>query len=398
MQEVILIHYDEIAIKRGNRKRFERRLVEHIRGKALRRNIHKNLIIKRIFGRMIIELEETLTEEKKAAYTTLLTETFGIAHISFAKQVEQDITLIKKEGLALVEESNTSWSTFRVKARRLNKDFPLTSQEIEIEVGGKVAELYKKKVNLDNPEYTLWIDIVDKRTFIYDKKIQGLRGLPYGVNGKVLLLLSGGIDSPVASYYMQKRGLEVHYIHFHSYPYTSDASIQKVRTLVTILNKFSGKSTLYLCPFSNIQKKILYSVPEEYRIIFYRRMMFRIAEKIAKDIGATALVTGEALAQVASQTIENMTTIDDAINMFVLRPLVGFDKHEIIEKAKMIDTMETSVLPDEDCCTIFMPKSPLTRSNKKKTHALERELPFEEWIEETMKDITHEKITSQISI
>ncbi|MBT4121230.1 MAG: tRNA 4-thiouridine(8) synthase ThiI [Candidatus Magasanikbacteria bacterium] len=352
---VIIVHYDEIAIKGKNRPKFEGQLVDNIREKIKIAKLKGE--VQKKYGRLDIVIPEL---DQKEDWIRLLQTTFGIANFSFAVLVEQDLEVIKNQ--CLEEISKQEFETFRITTQRSNKNFPIGSMEVSKEVGAYVFENLKKKVDLFNPDTTCFISIVDNFALIYSEKIQGPGGLPVGINGKAVVLLSGGIDSPVAAWYAMKRGLRISFVHFHSAPYTSQSSIDKVEELAEILRTYSPNAKLTSIAFGDIQKKLKLQIPEKYLIIFYRRYMLRLAEKQARESGAKVLITGEALGQVASQTLENMIVVEQAIEMMILRPLIGFDKKEIIVKAKEIGTFETSILPHDDCCTLFMPKSPETRA------------------------------------
>ncbi len=391
MNNIIIIHYDEIAIKGKNRPNFERQLVDNIREKI---NIAKlEGEVQKKYGRLDIVIPDI---KQKEDWTKLLQTTFGIANFSFASLVEQNLEAIQEQ--CLEEISKQDFETFRITSQRSNKNFTSSSMEISKEVGAYILEKLNKprknessthprgiKVDLFNPDLTCFVNIVDNFALIYSEKIQGPGGLPVGINGKAVILLSGGIDSPVAAWYAMKRGLKVHFIHFHSAPYTSQSSIDKVEELAEILQTYSPNSKLTSIAFGDIQKKLKLQIPEKYLIIFYRRYMMKFAERHAKKIGAKALITGEALGQVASQTLENMIVVDQSVAMIILRPLVGFDKKEIIDKAKEIGTFETSILPHDDCCTLFMPKSPETRAKLADVLKIEEKLDLEELLNFTDK-------------
>ena len=291
--------------------------------------------------------------------------------------------MLKKDCWDLIK--NKKFKTFRITAQRSQKNFPMTSEEINKEVGAYIVEKSKKKVKLTNPDVNCFIEIVDGRAFVYLEKIKGPGGMPVGSNGKALVLLSGGIDSPVAAYYALKRGVKVDFIHFHSMPYTMPASVEKVKDLAKTLEKFQSASKIYLIPLADIQEKTVSKTPEKLRIILYRRMMLRIAEKLARDNKYLALYTGESVGQVASQTLENIKVIEETIKLPILRPLIGFDKEDIIEKAKEIGTYEISILPHEDCCTRFIPKHPETKANLKEVQEAEKKMDIKKMVREAIK-------------
>ncbi|MFH1947541.1 MAG: tRNA uracil 4-sulfurtransferase ThiI [Candidatus Magasanikbacteria bacterium] len=377
---IIIIHYDEIATKGKNRPNFENQLVNNIKEKVKINKLAGE--VQKRYGRIDIEIPNLIEKE---SWIKLLQTTFGIANFSFAIAVEQDLEVIKKhcleelsrimQGSSLIAGEKQNFETFRITTQRSNKNFPKKSIEIGKEVGAYIVEKLNVprkdgssahprgiKVKLENPNITCFVNIVDNLALIYSERIPGPGGLPIGISGKAVVLLSGGIDSPVAAWYAMKRGLKVDFVHFHSAPYTSQSSVDKVEELVGILQTYSPTSKLSSIPFGDIQKKLKLQIPEKYLIIFYRRFMMKLAEHHAKKTGARALITGEALGQVASQTLENMIVVDQAVETLILRPLIGFDKNEIIIKAKEIGTFETSILPHDDCCTLFMPKSPETRA------------------------------------
>ncbi len=381
MNHYIICHYGEIALKGRNRKSFEQALARNIRlsiSKVVRASV------RRISGRIIIGLKKDLSAEQKDTINDKLKNTFGIVHFSPAISCQQDI---KEIGNKVVEElKKKNFSTFRINTQRAEKTFPLSSQQINEQIGAFVLKKLKTvKVNLKNPDITVFIEIVEKYAFIYTEKIPGSGGLPVGVSGKAVSLLSGGIDSPVASYLAMKRGLEIILIHFHAFPYTNKASLEKVKKIAAVLNRFQSRLKLYLIPFAKCQKDIMLKTPAGLRIILYRRMMLRIAEKIAEREKAKAIVTGENLGQVASQTIENMTSISQAVNTFILRPLVGEDKFEIIKKAEKIGTYQLSILPYDDCCSLFLPKRPKTKSKIEEIEKAEKNLDLEKLITEALE-------------
>lgn len=397
----IICHYGEIALKGKNRRFFEERLVENIK-LALSPTCFS--FVKRISGRILIESK---TNKNLILIKEKLSKVFGLTHFSFVEEClpaqtgKQDIKEIQEKSLEILKEKK--FSSFKVDAKRAEKNFPLNSQQINERVGEYILNKRKAqsaklktssqkiKVDLENPDITIFIEIVEKYCFIFTEKIKGQGGLPIGVSGKAVSLLSGGIDSPVASYMAMKRGLELIFVHFHAMPYTNKASIEKVKKLLEILKEFQLNSKLYLVPFSDIQKEIFLKTPAPFRVILYRRMMFRIAEKIALTENCKSIITGENLGQVASQTVENLTAIEKAANLLILRPLVGFDKKEIIELAEKIGTFKISILPHEDCCSRFLPEHPETKANIKKIEEAEKELDIEKLISNSINKIILDK-------
>jgi tRNA uracil 4-sulfurtransferase len=380
----LIIHYDEIGLKGGNRLFFEKKLVETLKAKAARHGLSKN--IRRLYGRYYVEIKP----ENQTTWEQIVSSTFGVSNFSIGLPCKQDIAEISQIAITLLGKE--SGETFRIETKRSDKNFALKSQQINEQVGHAVIMALHKKVKLKNPDMTCYVEIVDGRAFVYTKKISGPGGLPIGSSGKAIVLASGGIDSPVAAWYAAKRGLRPIFLHFHSYPYTTDASIEKVTQLIKILATYTNEYTVYMCPFVDIQKHIVMHAPEAYRIILYRRCMIRIAEKLAWKRKAKALVTGESLGQVASQTIDNMRSISAVTTLPIIRPLIGFDKKEIIEKAKKINTFETAILPHDDCCTVFMPKKPETYSKLEIVEEIEKKLDLDDLVRDAMRAMTKQAI------
>lgn len=372
-----ICHYAEIGLKGKNRKFFEEKLVENIK-QALPEGSFKH--IKRISGRILISLTET---ENTEGIKNSLQNVAGIAYFAFAVSVKQDIELIKQKAIEILKEKN--FKTFRITAKRASKDFALSSQSINEDVGEAVIRNLNKKVKLENPDINLFINIVEKFAFLFTEKHKGLGGLPVGVSSKAISLLSGGIDSPVASFLAMKRGVNVIFCHFHAMPYVSKESVDKVKQLVGILNKYQSKSKIYLVPFGDIQKEIMLHTAPNLRVVLYRRLMFKIAEQVANKEKAKALVTGESIGQVASQTIENISAISQAVEMPILRPLITYDKEDIIKKAKEIGTYDLSILPHDDCCSRFLPEHPETKANIINVKKEEDKIDIEKLIEKAIK-------------
>ncbi|MFH0818571.1 MAG: tRNA uracil 4-sulfurtransferase ThiI [Patescibacteria group bacterium] len=370
----IICHYDEIGTKGQNRINFERQLIDNIHRQLAKNLSSSNFKVKRVYGRIIIEITEFFDTEIEQA-KKILTRVFGLANISLAVCVKQNIEVIIQTALELV--ASEKYENFRVTTCRSDKNFPLTSLEVNIKVGEAIYETLHKAVKLKDSELTCYIELVDKKAYLYTEKIAGAGGLPVGSSGRAVCLLSGGIDSPVSAYYAAKRGLSLSCVHFHSYPHTGKESIYKVKELASIINSYCPDMELYLCPFINAQKKIFAISPDKLRIILYRRFMMRVAEKISALVSAEVLVTGEALGQVASQTVSNMSVVQEAVNLLILRPLIGFDKKEIISKAQAIGTYETSIQPHDDCCVVFMPKHPETKAKMHEIQAIEKDLDID---------------------
>jgi len=355
MNRYIIIHYGEIYLKGGNRKFFEDKLIENIKLALAELG---GVRVKHIAGRIIIPISQEwdldLAKEK-------LLKVFGIENFSFAWNSQQDYKNIEKNLYSLIKDKK--FKTFRISTRRNNKAFALKSNELDKDLGAMVVKKMKKKVDLENFDLNCHLDIVCEFAFIYFDKIKCRGGLPVGVSEPLICLLSGGIDSPVAANMMQKRGAPIIYVNFDSYPSTPKENQEKVKDLVKVLNQYQFESKLYIVPFLDIQKEILKVVPVDYRVIFYRRMMYRIAEKIAQKENVLGLVTGESLGQVASQTVENIRAVDEVVNLPVMRPLIGLNKDEITIIAREIKTYEISALPFDDCCSLFVPKHPVTRAD-----------------------------------
>ncbi len=370
-----ICHYSEIGLKGKNRSFFEEKLVSNIK-KILPSDSYKK--VKRISGRIIIDLKEDKKPKEE------LKKIFGIAYFTFAEEVDSDIEKIKEKAADLVK--NKEVNSFRVTTKRGDKSFPFNSPEISRQVGAEIVKKTGWKVDLEDFDLNCFIEITKQGTFIYFKKIRGYGGLPVGSSGKGTLLLSGGIDSPVAGFKMMKRGLSIDFIHFHAYPLVSDDSIKKAEKLFKKLSLYSPGSKLFIMPFGEVQKKIKIELPERFRIIFYRRMMLKIAQEVANSSNSEALITGESLGQVSSQTLPNMRVTGQATDIPILRPLVGENKEEIIETAKKIGTYSISILPDQDCCTLFNPRRPETKANLKEVLELEKSLEIKDLIKQCLKN------------
>lgn len=376
--EFVLIRYGELALKGKNRNLFEQKLAENIKAQMKGFNIK----IKRTFGRMYLYLNG----EDFNQVSSRLKEVFGISSYSPAIKVDLDVDQIKAACLESIINIKPRPQTFKMSVRRPNKSFPISSQEMNHVLGGHILKHLDGsiKVDLHQPDVEMVVEIREEAAYIMSERFVGAGGLPIGTSGKVMLLLSGGIDSPVAGYLSLKRGLRIEGIHFHSYPFTSERAKQKVIDLCKRLSKYAGSVKLHLVPFTTIQTEIRKHIPDDYSITIMRRIMLRISEKLAENNKALGLVTGDNLGQVASQTLQSMYTINEVTNLPIIRPLVTMDKLEIIEIAQKIDTYDISILPYEDCCTIFQPKAPKTRPTRKKANALEEKLNLEELIQQAI--------------
>lgn len=378
MKDLILIRYGELALKGNNRGGFENRLLQNIRQKLAP---FSGVSVSKSFGRIYVNPGDNPISPMMEA----VSEVFGVVGISPAKRVEAEMQTILKAAVQLVKGQQRMPQTFKVVAKRANKAFPYNSQTINQKVGSEVLkEVAGIRVDVHDPELELRVEVRGKEAYLYGENIPGPGGLPVGTAGRVMLMLSGGIDSPVAGYLALKRGASLEAVHFHSYPFTSERSRQKVEDLTRLLTRFGGKIHLHVIPFTPIQTQIRERCKDSYQITIMRRMMVRIAERMAHIRNAPALVTGESLGQVASQTLESMSVINDVTRIPVLRPLVGMDKQEIMNIAKQIGTYETSILPYEDCCTVFQPKSPVTRPNLDLSRELESRLDMETLLEEAV--------------
>ena len=377
MRRIVLIHYNEIALKGRNRPFFERALLGNIK-RALADCAFKKARI--IFGRIVIwfeaDVDEKLMSEK-------LNKVFGIANFSFGWELSSEFSKISDEVPDILKEQE--FKTFRVTARRAGAEFPMSAQEINEKLGALIVEKLEKKVDLENHDLNCYLEIVGNLVFFYLKKEKGLGGLPVGVSGKVLALLSSGFDSPVASWQIMRRGCQVDFVHFHSYPSTSKESQENVREIIKVLNRYQFSSKFYLVPFLDIQKEIsVKSEDASQRVVLYRRFMMRIAEQLAKKEGYGALVTGDSLGQVASQTLENIGVISQATIMPIFRPLIGTNKEDIIDAARQIGTYEISSRPYDDCCSLFLPEHPETRAKLEVILEIEKKLDAEKLIGEAV--------------
>jgi thiamine biosynthesis protein ThiI len=350
----VIAHYHELALKGRNRPFLVDRLVRNIR-EAFRDISHCH--VESLAGRIRISLQDP---GQWATIKSRLDATFGLANFAPAQYVSSDLDTMTAAICETVQ--GLSFHTFRVTTKRADKSYPLTSMEVDRHVGAAVVEQTGVHVSLKNPELTIFIEILGAGAYYYCERYPGAGGLPVGMSGKVACLLSGGIDSPVAAYRMMKRGCRALFIHFHGHPFVTRASAEKAEELAQRLTRHQYYSRLYLVPFGDIQRQIVLSAPAPLRIVLYRRLMVRIAEELGRSNKCWALVTGDSLGQVASQTAGNITVIDEATTLPFLRPLIGMDKSEITEQAQKIGTYETSIEPDQDCCRLFMPPNPATQA------------------------------------
>jgi thiamine biosynthesis protein ThiI len=376
----IVVHYKELALKGRNRPWFIQLLVRNLRTALAGMPVRA---VRSIMGRIEIDLAAASDSQISNAVweevRTRISRVFGIANFSFANRGPHDFDALA--ALILRDLGDRQTSSFRVNATRADKRLPFTSPEIEREVGGRIKEAKGWHVDLEHAALTVHLEMMTDHAFYYFGKEPGAGGMPTGTGGRVSCLLSGGIDSPVAAYRMMRRGCSVQLIHFHSYPILSRASQEKVRQIAALLTGYQLRSQLVLVAFGEIQQQVVLAVPPELRVVIYRRLMLRIAERFARKWHARALVTGEVIGQVASQTLENMITIAAATEMEILRPLVGMDKDEICAQAERLGTFPISIIPDQDCCTLFTPRHPATRARLAEVLAAEQTLPVDEMVQ-----------------
>jgi tRNA uracil 4-sulfurtransferase len=368
----VLIRYHEIALKKGNRPYFiellKRNLVSSVKDLGIKE-------IRNLPARLLLTFKADYDPQ---VLSERIRGVFGVANFSMVERTPRDIDVLRTR---IVESlSGSRFTSFRIETQRGDKTFALKSPEINRQLGAAVKEQSGARVDLTNAELTVTVEILPRDAFFGFNKIAGAGGLPVGASGRVVALISGGIDSPVAAYRMMQRGCRLIFVHFHSTPYLDQTSQEKVRQLVAELTRRQFQSRLYLIPFGEIQRQIVAAVARPLRVILYRRMMLRIAEQVARREKCQALITGESLAQVASQTLENIAVIQQAAQLPVLRPLVGMDKQEIIDQARRIGTYEISSLPDQDCCQLFVPKHPATKARLSDVQEDETRLDLEELI------------------
>jgi len=382
MNKIYICHYSEIGLKGKNRSYFVKILRKNIK-RALKRALPENPSrLEHAEKRFFLIFEQPAEEDlvKQA-----LESVFGLANFSPVSESEPTLEAMEQKALKLYEDK--SFSTFAIRARRVFKGFPFTSLDINRQLGAAVVDAYKKDVNLKYPELPCYVEVMKEKAYLTVGKMQAAGGLPVGSSGRVMVLMSGGFDSPVAAYFAMKRGAYCEFIHFHSYPFTQKTSQEKVQRLVKVLNRFQFRARLYMVPFAETQKEIVMQVPEKFRVVFYRRFMMRVAEKIALDQGLKAIYTGESLGQVASQTLENMAAVQQSVTMPVLRPLIGFDKSEIIDIARRIGTHDISVLPHDDACTRFMSEHPVIRASIPEVIGAEKVLDVARLVERDISNI-----------
>jgi len=388
----IVVHYQELALKGKNRPWFLGKLVRNLRRALSDLDVRT---VRALMGRVEVVLGP---DAVPGEVSERISRVFGIANFSYAGRtsidhgradVMGDFDAIAKAILA--DLGGRTCTSFRVSARRADKRFPMTSPQIEREVGGRIKEVRGWTVNLDAPDLEIHLELLTDQAFYFFGKERGAGGLPTGTAGRVVCLLSGGIDSPVAAHRMMKRGCTVTFVHFHSYPILSRASQEKARELVTLLTRWQQRSRVYLVPFGEIQQQVVLAVPGPMRVVVYRRLMMRIAEAIARTRGAQALVTGDVVGQVASQTLENLAVVGAVATMPIFRPLIGMDKDEITAEAIRLGSYPISIVPDQDCCTLFTPRNPLTRARLDEVAAAEQALPIDDLVARAVREAVIEQ-------
>jgi thiamine biosynthesis protein ThiI len=386
----IVVHYQELALKGKNRPWFLGRLVRNLRRALSDLDVRS---VRALMGRIEVVLGPEATRQEVGER---ISRVFGIANFSYAGSTPIENGRSERTGptadldaianAILGDLGDRTCSSFRVSARRADKRFPMTSPQIEREVGGRIKEARGWIVNLDDPDLTIHVELLTDQAFYFFGKERGAGGLPTGTAGRVACLLSGGIDSPVAAHRMMKRGCTVTFVHFHSYPILSRASQEKVRELVTLLTRWQQRSRVYLVAFGEIQQQVVLAVPGPMRVVVYRRLMMRIAEAIAHARGAQALVTGDVVGQVASQTLENLAVVSAVATLPIFRPLIGMDKDEITAEAIKIGSYPISIIPDQDCCTLFTPRNPMTRAKLEEIEAAEQALPIDDLVARAVRE------------
>lgn len=375
MTPSLIVHYQELMLKGRNRAWFVERLVRNLR------EVTAGLAAEvrpRMGGIEVIPEPNASTSDLVAR----VERTLGVSSVAVGVRTSQDLSAMTAAACSLV--TGLGATSFRVRVRRGDKSFAMPSPDVERHIGGAVHDTTGWTVNLSSPACVVGVEIVPRAAYVYVGKLRGPGGLPVGVSGRVACLLSGGIDSPVAAYRLMRRGCRVLFIHFHSHPVTSTASRDKAIELVRRLTTYQLRSRLVLVPFGDVQRQVVVAVPPPQRVVIYRRLMLRIAERVAWRSSARALVTGEAIGQVSSQTLGNLATIDAAARLPVFRPLIGMDKEEITAEARRIGTFDTSILPDEDCCQVFVPKHPAINVGREEAEMLEQRLPMEDLMRSTL--------------
>ncbi|GGL09540.1 putative tRNA sulfurtransferase [Sphaerisporangium melleum] len=374
----VLLKLGEVVLKGRNRELFERRLQNNIR--AALKDIGIRVDVRQRHGVIAILLPEGTTVETADAVAHRLTDVIGLVWVHRAWRVAKDPDAVTAAALELVagRPEVERRATFAVRSRRRDKRFPLRSNELDRLVGGEINDKYDLPVRLKNPELTVYIEVDRDEVFVFTDGLPGQGGLPVGTSGRGLVLMSGGIDSPVAAYRMMRRGLQVDFLHFSGIPFTTSESIYKAYALVRALSRFQGKGRLFVVPFGKAQQSLKASGADRLQVVAQRRLMLKTAEEVAHRLHRGVLVTGDSLGQVSSQTLQNITALDDAVDMPILRPLIGMDKTEIMSEARRIGTLQISELPDEDCCTLLTPRRAETAAKIADLRQIEKRLDAEE--------------------
>lgn len=378
----VIVHYQELALKGRNRPWFIERLVNNLRDATRDLDV---LQVRPLMGRIEITLGP---DGDWPSVRERVGRVFGIANYAKAGRTKRDVDEISSMILDDLDREEciaaTGVERFRVRASRADKSYYLTSPELEREVGGRVKQSKGWTVDLVNPDLEIRVEVLPECVFYALNKETGQGGLPTGTSGPAMCLLSGGIDSPVAGFRLMKRGCRVHFVHFHAYPILSRTSQDKTKELAELLAQYQLRSRLYTVPFGELQQQVVVSAPPPLRVVLYRRLMMRIAERLAQESGAKALITGESVGQVASQTLENLAVINEVVSLPVLRPLIGYDKEEITREAIRLGSYSISIIPDEDCCTLFTPKSPATKARRVDVERAESVLPITDMVEKVL--------------
>ncbi len=385
----VIVKTHELALKGKNRPWFMRRLTENLRRAT------EGVGVTQVWqGRLMVGL----TLDDAGSWPVVkerVRDCFGVAKFFLAHEFPQDLDLIREALTKMLE--GREFRSFRMVTNRADKRFPLTSPDVNQELGRFVEELTGARVDLKNPDLSIYLDIQARGILLYFDETPAHGGLPVGVSGRVAVMLSGGIDSPVAAWHMMKRGCTASFVHFHSYPLVDRSSIEKAGELAQHLTRHQLHSELLLAPLAEIQKRIIVETPPSYRVLLYRRFMLRIGETLARRAGAKAIVTGESCGQVSSQTLDNIAVVDDVAGMPVLRPLIGLNKEEIVGMARGIGTFPISIQPDQDCCSLFVPKHPETRARLSVIERIEQGLPVAEMVAEALAGVVRERIPSPYS-
>ncbi len=388
MKEVILIKNGELALKGLNRGTFEEVLIKNLRWRLKPLG---HFTFRKAQSTIYIEPQDADVDWDEVSER--VAKVFGISAYSRACVVEKELTAIAEAAASYLERPLRRARTFKVEAKRADKKFPLTSPQLCAEVGAQLLRTYPHlKVDVHQPEVTVWVEVRDFAAYVHGPQLSGAGGMPVGTGGRAAVLLSGGIDSPVAAYMMAKRGIELAAVHFASPPYTSERAELKVKTLLQEVGEYAGRTSLYVVPFTHIQEEIGKHCPEELFTLIMRRFMMRIATRLAEQLGCGALITGESVGQVASQTIGALRCTDAVATLPVFRPVIGMDKEEIIAVARRIGTFETSIQPYEDCCTVFTPRHPRTRPRIEELEQAEAALPVEELVAEAVAGVRVEHL------